>query len=75
MTHLNVHSGCDSWGERGAMRYFNDALPLTSAFLEANPHVGAATREVDTHGSQPTHLTGVSHETHRGRASGIGLAA
>jgi hypothetical protein len=57
------------------MRYFNDALPLTSAFLEANPHVGAATREVDTHGSQPTHLTGVSHETHRGRASGIGLAA
>ena len=66
VTHVNVHSGCDSWDERGAMRYFNDALPLTSAFLEANPHVGAATREVDTHGSQPTHLTGLSHETHRG---------
>ena len=61
-----MHFGCDSWDERGAMRYFNDALPLTSAFLEANPHVGAATREVDTHGSQPTHLTGLSHETHRG---------
>jgi hypothetical protein len=33
------------------MRYFDDALPLTSAFLQANPHVGAASREVGTHGS------------------------
>ena len=96
VTHLNVHSGCDSWDERGAMAYFNpkpkpkpnptsnpnpnpnpnpdpdpdpdhnpnpnpkpnpnptlgamayfnDALPLTSAFLGSNPHVGAASREV-----------------------------
>ena len=67
VTHLNIHSGCDSWDERSAVAYFRDALPLTSAFLEANPHVGAASREVDTHGSQPTHLTGASHETHRGR--------
>jgi len=67
VTHMNLHGGCDSWDERAQASYWNDALPLVSAFLEEHQHVGAAGREADVFGSRPTHLTGASHETHRGR--------
>ena len=67
---VNVHGGCDSWPEDVAGDWLARATGVAARFLEANPSVGETTRGVDAMGSQPTHLRGVSFETHRGRILG-----
>ena len=44
LTHLNVHSGCDSWSEEKSVKFFGGILDLSRSFLAGNPHVGAAAR-------------------------------
>ena len=66
LAHLTLRGGSDAWTEEGSSEYLKSALPMLSSFLGRNSQVGRHEREVDTHGSRPAHLTGVSHEVCRG---------
>lgn len=63
VTHINCNeSGDNRWDISAASEYLADVLPLSSKFLEDNPHIGRYGREVDIMGGSPHHLTGISHE-------------
>lgn len=49
------------WSSEQALAYLHGALPLGAALLEAQPHIGASSRETDAFGGRPVHLHGVSH--------------